>query len=414
VDNVTHTLAGLLIADGAVLLRERSLARSRAEFVVLARLTSAIAANLPDLDFLYARRLTAGKLGYLLHHRGHTHTLLLGLAGGVLVYFLARLARHRVFARLDASERRWLFALCALGPLLHIAMDFSNNYGVHPFWPLVNGWYYGDSIFIVEPWFFVFVIPEVFFASKTRVAKWLLAAVLVIALILAWVIPYVPWGVALALSAAALACLWFARALSPPGRWLLAVAGTVVTLATFAGGSAVARAAVAGRVEVSGSAKSGGVQDIVISPTPGNPLCFSSIAILDDGDRYELRAGTVAVLPSLLPAERCRVQPTGLSLGLDPPRGTNDAVVHWDGDYGVPVARLANLARTDCRVAAFFRFARAPFVRPLGERRWLIGDLRFDRDPQLDFSEFELSPGDPCPTFVPPWREPRRELWEGR
>ena len=38
-----------------------------------------------------------------------------------------------------------------LTSLLHIGMDFMNNYGVHPFWPVDSRWWYGDSVFIIEP-----------------------------------------------------------------------------------------------------------------------------------------------------------------------------------------------------------------------------------------------------------------------
>jgi ribosomal protein L28 len=37
-------------------------------------LVSILANNAPDLDIVYIG-ITGGKLGYLLHHRGHTHTL---------------------------------------------------------------------------------------------------------------------------------------------------------------------------------------------------------------------------------------------------------------------------------------------------------------------------------------------------
>ena len=73
-DNVTHSLAGLLLAEGVVQVQARrgrplsGAARSAVYF------TSLLSNNLPDLDFLYAP-ITHGQLGYLLHHRGMTHTL---------------------------------------------------------------------------------------------------------------------------------------------------------------------------------------------------------------------------------------------------------------------------------------------------------------------------------------------------
>ena len=42
---------------------------------------------------------------------------------------------------------------CAL--LSHIVADAWNSYGVHPFWPFDNHWYYGDAINIYEPWLWV-------------------------------------------------------------------------------------------------------------------------------------------------------------------------------------------------------------------------------------------------------------------
>jgi inner membrane protein len=46
--------------------------------------------NLPDLDALYTG-ITGGKLGYLLHHRGHTHTLVGAVAIGLAMYALCML-----------------------------------------------------------------------------------------------------------------------------------------------------------------------------------------------------------------------------------------------------------------------------------------------------------------------------------
>src|SRR5262249_8885402 len=49
--------------------------------------------------------------------------------------------------------RDWVLATATafFGVLLHIFADSWNSYGVHPFFPLDNSWYYGDYIFIVEP-----------------------------------------------------------------------------------------------------------------------------------------------------------------------------------------------------------------------------------------------------------------------
>src|SRR5688572_4465604 len=103
-DNVTHSLAGLLLAESAVRLRAR---RQRAEpaviasedegsapvsprFRLVAALSSMIAANLPDADLFYTG-VGRDRLAYLLHHRGHTHTVVIAVLGAILVWLAVML-----------------------------------------------------------------------------------------------------------------------------------------------------------------------------------------------------------------------------------------------------------------------------------------------------------------------------------
>src|SRR5689334_22874453 len=72
-DNVTHSLAGLVVAESAVRLRPRY-----GGIRTLAAISSMIAANLPDSDLLYTG--TGGNhLAYMLHHRGYTHTVVVAI-----------------------------------------------------------------------------------------------------------------------------------------------------------------------------------------------------------------------------------------------------------------------------------------------------------------------------------------------
>ena len=75
-DNLTHSLIGIAVAQWA----GRSAAPSKSEDEVKSRnslwmWTSILGNNFPDLDVLYTA-ITPGVLGRLLHHRGHTHTLI--------------------------------------------------------------------------------------------------------------------------------------------------------------------------------------------------------------------------------------------------------------------------------------------------------------------------------------------------
>jgi inner membrane protein len=55
---------------------------------------------------------------------------------------------------------RWgiLFLYACLAGLSHILLDFTNNYGVRPFWPVSERWYSWDIVFIIEPVMLVFLI----------------------------------------------------------------------------------------------------------------------------------------------------------------------------------------------------------------------------------------------------------------
>ncbi|MGH9372674.1 MAG: metal-dependent hydrolase, partial [Vicinamibacterales bacterium] len=45
-----------------------------------------------------------------------------------------------------------LLLLCYAGVLSHVAMDWLNNYGVRLFMPFSGRWFYGDAVFIIDPW----------------------------------------------------------------------------------------------------------------------------------------------------------------------------------------------------------------------------------------------------------------------
>src|SRR5687767_242393 len=103
-DNVTHALAGLLLAETTVALVGRRSAEppgaepSGAGLRRTAAVIGVVGAELPDADLLYAGPILdlmdMGRLGYLLHHRGHTHTIVFALAGALVLWGIALLARR--------------------------------------------------------------------------------------------------------------------------------------------------------------------------------------------------------------------------------------------------------------------------------------------------------------------------------
>lgn len=156
-DNLTHSLAGLALGEltHRLLPPEADAGRAGTRRRLLLA-CAAIASNFPDLD-LVLTPLAAEPLGYLLHHRGHTHTLLYALPQALLLLAAIWLLWPAARALLRASPQARLGAGAAivLGLLLHFGMDAMNVYGIHPFAPFDPRWFYGDIVFIVEPVFWV-------------------------------------------------------------------------------------------------------------------------------------------------------------------------------------------------------------------------------------------------------------------
>ena len=161
---VTHLLTGACLA--------RSGFNRRSAY---ATLVMVLAAEAPDLDTLWSIR---GPIAGFTHHRGWTHTFL-GLPVDAAVVVGAVWLWHRWRTRgtrpapdpefapaagsSDSPGRpprrplrvpvRWpllyLFALIAL--LSHLLLDWTNNYGLRPFFPFNPRWYAGSFVFIFEP-----------------------------------------------------------------------------------------------------------------------------------------------------------------------------------------------------------------------------------------------------------------------
>lgn len=111
-----------------------------------------LAAEAPDVDV--ASSLKGPVFGFA-HHRGFTHSFLgLFLVSALVVGFVYLIWRIRGRkANPFGIPPRWglLYAYAYLAGLTHILLDFTNNYGVRPFWPFWEKWYSWDIVFIVEP-----------------------------------------------------------------------------------------------------------------------------------------------------------------------------------------------------------------------------------------------------------------------
>jgi inner membrane protein len=153
-----------------------------------ATLAAVLAAEAADLDIFWG---FAGPVDELKHHRGITHTIwAVPVVAGVVVGAVAllHLWRQRRWRRAAASATQnseesrgangpptppapfpqvhwgWLYLTACVAALSHLLLDWTNNYGVRPFFPLNPRWYAGSFMFIAEPilwglFFLAFAMP---------------------------------------------------------------------------------------------------------------------------------------------------------------------------------------------------------------------------------------------------------------
>src|ERR1700712_2158081 len=146
---VTHILTGACLSRAGL--------NRRAAYATLAM---AAGAEFPDIDTLWSLR---GPVASFQHHRGITHTFVgLPVEAALIVgaiYLLHRFRLHRAASRGDVSEAklrgatpltqapvRWglLYGFTLLALLSHLLLDYTNNYGLRPFFPFHPHWYAGS------------------------------------------------------------------------------------------------------------------------------------------------------------------------------------------------------------------------------------------------------------------------------
>jgi inner membrane protein len=224
----------------------------------LATSTLVIANNLPDIDVaVFATNTLA-----MSFRRGWTHgvlaqaTLPIALTGAMLVYDRYR----KKTSPDDRANPGQILLLSYIGVMLHVFMDWTNSYGVRLLMPFSDRWFYGDALYIVDPWLYL-------------------------SLGLGW---------------------WLARTSARPARFGVAVAALYV--AAMLASNLMARREVA-----SGLARAGVPAEtrFMVTPVVLNPLARE--VVIDVGDRYEKGNLWFDPLPHFRPAG------FGVEKGFDQP-----------------------------------------------------------------------------------------------
>src|ERR1700729_3734444 len=152
---ITHLMTGACLA--------RTGFNRKAAYATVAM---TLAAEAPDLDTLWA---FGGPIAAFQHHRGWTHTFLglpfeaAAVVGTVWLWHWWRDKRssgshHRRAESLPPVRWGLLFGFVLIALLSHLALDWTNNYGLRPFFPFNPRWYAGSFLFIFEPVLFLILL----------------------------------------------------------------------------------------------------------------------------------------------------------------------------------------------------------------------------------------------------------------
>lgn len=403
-DNLTHSLVGLALGELTHRLLPAEAAPAGASTRRRLLLTgAALASNFPDLDLVFTS-LAPAPLGYLLHHRGHTHTLLYALPQALLLLAALWLCwpGARALLRSSASARRGLAAATLLGLLLHFGMDALNVYGIHPFAPFDPRWYYGDMVFIIEPVFWLALGTPLAAHVANRSRRRLLLGLLLAVPALFTLKGFLQWGSLLGLAMVWSLALVLTRRLGERAALLAGVALTgcfVLLQGALAERARGALTAVLGQDDPGAA-----ILDLPLSAFPANPLCWGVIAITHEGrdgpDGYRIRRGVLSLAPGIVPPASCPPAIGGVRVA--PGAGA----VAWAWEERGSVASL-RARRADCRFDAWLRFARAPSLAD-----GAATDVRFGPLGATNFSTLPIVPNtvQPCPYKVPEWGYPRADL----
>ena len=284
-DPLAHTLLGATLAESGLKRRSR-----------YATATLLIGANLPDID---AVANLWGADAALHTRRGVTHGVLAMVALPLLlaaVVWLWHRWRGSTAPTVDTPRfrPRAIVALAFLAVLTHPALDWLNTYGVRFLMPFDERWFYGDTLFIVDPWFWLLAAAGVVLArseSAHAVAGWLLLAALATWLVVTTEVVgsdvKVGWGVGI-LAIAALR--WRVTGIAAREAFSRAALASLALYTGVAFGFArFAESALAPRFAAA--------HEVQANPAPGVPWSHRVVVVEPGAYRIVTREGAVFTLP---------------------------------------------------------------------------------------------------------------------
>ncbi len=379
-DNLTHSLVGLASAK-AGLDRLSPYATS----------ICVVSANIADADFV---ALFFGDRWTLLeHHRGITHSIVGTIAIGFLIPLVA-IGIERVIVKIRKRSPRIRFRGLLVASLIaaatHPLLDWTNNYGVRPLLPWSGRWFYGDLVFIVDPYIWLALGAVVFLLtsnSKLKTLGWSVLGLAVTTFIglAGWRsgpdgaslrIAFVVWIIGLILLAAVRALGTQKFPVQPTAMAALALLVVYWGSLTYAHGLAFANAEEV--INQTTATNGERVIRVIAMPTVATPFLWQSVAETDRAMyRFSVEVG----------AGRSEDSPTNPVKRYEKPNGQR--------------AQLATLAERDRRAQIFLGFARFPIARVdadncFGRALVQFADLRYT-EPGVARGNFSVNIPVDCP-----------------
>ena len=137
-----------------------------------ATLAATLSAEAPDMDIFWG---FAGPVTGFAHHRGITHTFIAAPINALVITGLVWVLDRLIFSRRkrpDPQPIRWFWVWLAafVAALSHLLLDWTNNYGIRPFFPFNCHWYSGDIVFIADPILWALLVGAIVFPALLGLA----------------------------------------------------------------------------------------------------------------------------------------------------------------------------------------------------------------------------------------------------
>ena len=397
-DSVLHTFVGAALADRLTHHCQPASAR------VAAVGTAIVAANAPDIDLAYTW-ITEPPLGFLLHHRGHSHTFLGGLVLGALIFASVRFSPLRRQAESVGFGR--LGVLIGLSLSSHLLIDVQNVFGLPLWYPLSSRWFFGDASFIFEPWLWLILgIPLLLNAVSTS-AKVVIAALVSVPTTAAVYFGVLPTRALLILVVFGVLYWGWLKRQESTTPIAIALGGTVVMFAILGALSHVVQRQILDARH--STLPTTTVLDVVLEPDPGVPWCWSALTVerhrTSAEDVSNVNRATVSLIPRAWPPTWCA---SYVLFRRGKFTNADGSMIAWTAQWQTNTDVLQSLSK-DCWAGAWFQFGRVPQV-VAGTLR----DLRLENPIHENFTALSLARERvDCPSNLTSWRPPRADLLEG-